>query len=165
MSTASSDSTPPTRDDTRKSRYRSIPPAEAEGPFALGTTVTFSKTVGESDVYTFAGISGDLGPNHVNEEYMRKTRYGGRIAHGALLIAYMSSCSTKLIESAGNSPTVSYGFDRIRFIKPVFIGDTVTVSYVIASRDDERGEIRSEVTVRNQHDQEVAVATNILRRV
>jgi 3-hydroxybutyryl-CoA dehydratase len=165
VSTASSASTPTTRDDTRKSQYRSIPPAEAEGPFALGTTVTFSKTVGESDVYMFAGISGDLGPNHVNEEYMRKTRYGGRIAHGALLIAYMSSCSTKLIESAGNSPTVSYGFDRIRFIKPVFIGDTVTVSYVVASRDDERGEIRSEVTVRNQDDQEVAVATNILRRV
>ena len=44
--------------------------------------VTFSKTVGESDVYLFAGITGDLSPNHVNEEAMRQTIYGTRIAHG-----------------------------------------------------------------------------------
>ena len=164
MSTATSPSTPQPP-AASGSGYRPIPPEEAEGPFAIGTTVTFSKTVGETDVYMFAGISGDLGPNHVNEEYMRNTRYGGRIAHGVLMIAYMSSCSTKLIESAGNSPTVSYGYDRVRFVKPVFIGDTVTVTYVVASRDDERGEIRSDVTVRNQDDEVVAVATNILRRV
>jgi 3-hydroxybutyryl-CoA dehydratase len=134
-------------------------------PLAIGTTVTFSKTVSESDVYLFAGISGDLGPNHVNEEYMRKTRYGGRIAHGVLIVSYMSTCSTKLIEAAGNSPTVSYGYDRIRFVKPVFIGDTITVYYVVAARDDSRSEIRSDVTARNQHDEVVAVATHILRRV
>lgn len=134
-------------------------------PLTPGYTVTFTKTVSESDVYLFAGISGDLGPNHVNEEYMRNTRYGARIAHGVLIVAYMSACSTKLIEAAGNSPTVSYGYDRIRFVKPVFIGDTVTVSYVVASRDDERDEIRSDVTARNQHGDVVAVATHILRRV
>jgi 3-hydroxybutyryl-CoA dehydratase len=138
---------------------------ETTGAFAPGSTVTFSKTVGESDVYLFAGISGDLGPNHVNEQYMSTTRYGRRIAHGVLLVAYMSTCSTKLIEAAGNSPTVSYGYDRVRFVKPVFIGDTITVSYVVAQVDQERGEIRSDVTARNQDDEVVAVATHILRRV
>ena len=70
-----------------------------------------------------------------------------------------------MIEAAGNSPTVSYGYDRIRFVKPVFIGDTITVYYVVAARDDSRSEIRSDVTARNQHDEVVAVATHILRRV
>lgn len=142
-----------------------IPSELADGPLAIGRSVTFSKTVGESDVYLFAGVSGDLGPNHVNEEYMRSTRYGRRIAHGVLLIAYMSTCSTKLIEAAGNEPTVSYGYDHVRFVRPVFIGDTVTVTYTVAERNDERGEIRSDVVARNQDDEVVAVATHILRRV
>lgn len=142
-----------------------IPPQLAEGAFAVGRTTTFTKTVGESDIYLFAGISGDLGPNHVNEEYMSKTPYGHRIAHGVLIVSYMSTCSTKLIEEAGNEPAVSYGYDRIRFIKPVFIGDTVTVTYTVAERDDERGQISSEVIARNQHGDVVAVATHILRRV
>jgi 3-hydroxybutyryl-CoA dehydratase len=142
-----------------------IPPQLAEGAFAVGRTTTFTKTVGESDIYLFAGISGDLGPNHVDEEYMSKTPYRHRIAHGVLIVSYMSTCSTKLIEEAGNEPAVSYGYDRIRFIKPVFIGDTVTVTYTVAERDDERGQISSEVTVRNQHGDVVAVATHILRRV
>jgi 3-hydroxybutyryl-CoA dehydratase len=131
----------------------------------IGTTVTFSKTVGESDVYLFAGVSGDLGPNHVNEEYMRQTRFGRRIAHGVLIVAFMSTCSTRLIEQAGNTPMVSYGYDRIRFVRPVFIGDTVTVTYVVATVDDEKGEIRSDVTATNQDGDVVAVATHILRQV
>jgi 3-hydroxybutyryl-CoA dehydratase len=131
----------------------------------VGNTVTFSKTVGESDIYLFAGVSGDLGPNHVNEEYMRQTRFGRRIAHGVLIVAFMSTCSTRLIEQAGNTPMVSYGYDRIRFVRPVFIGDTVTVTYVVATVDDEKGEIRSDVTATNQDGDVVAVATHILRRV
>jgi 3-hydroxybutyryl-CoA dehydratase len=131
----------------------------------VGSSVTFTKTVGESDIYLFAGVSGDLGPNHVNEEYMRNTRFGRRIAHGVLIVAFMSTCSTKLIEQAGNTPMVSYGYDRIRFVRPVFIGDTVTVTYVVSAVDDEKGEIRSDVTATNQDGDVVAVATHILRRV
>ncbi len=131
----------------------------------ISTTVTFTKTVGESDVYLFAGVSGDLGPNHVNEEYMRQTRFGRRIAHGVLIVASMSTCSTKLTEQPANTPMVSYGYDRIRFVRPVFIGDTITVTYVVATVDDERGEIRSDVTATNQDGDVVAVATHILRRV
>lgn len=143
-------------------------PTEADHPatqLEVGQTVTFSKTVSEADVYLFAGISGDLGPNHVNEEYMKKTPYGGRIAHGVLLIAYMSTCSTKLIESIGNPPMVSYGYDRIRFIRPVFLGDTVTVHYTVAEHDDRRDTVRSNVEVTNQNGEVVAAATHILKAV
>jgi acyl dehydratase len=83
---------------------------------SVGMKVTFSKTVSESDVYAFAGISGDFSPNHVDHEYRRRTRYGQRIAHGVLTMAFMSTCSSKLIEALGNPPTVSYGYERVRFI-------------------------------------------------
>jgi acyl dehydratase len=58
---------------------------------ALGDVTRFSKTVSESDVYGFAGITGDFSPNHVNEQAMRDSPYGGRIAHGALMVGYMST--------------------------------------------------------------------------
>jgi acyl dehydratase len=126
---------------------------------------TFTKTVGEADVYGFAGISGDLSPNHVDEQYMSATRYGKRIAHGVLSIAFMSTCSSKLIESLGNPPTVSYGYDRVRFIKPVFIGDTLTVRYTVADVDEQAQRCTSDVKVFNQDGELVSVATHILKRV
>lgn len=131
----------------------------------VGMEVTFAKTIGEYDVYAFAGVSGDFSPNHVNHEYMSRTPYGQRIAHGVLTMALMSTCSSKLIEELGNPPTVSYGYDRVRFIKPVFIGDTLTVRYRVASVEDEGTKSFSEVTVTNQRDETVSVATHILKRV
>lgn len=131
----------------------------------VGMEFSFSKTVSEADIYAFAGISGDFSPNHVDHEYMSKTRYGQRIAHGVLTIAFMSTCSSKLIESLGNPPTVSYGYDRVRFIKPVFIGDTLTARYTVAEADDEAQRSRSDVKVFNQHGDVVTVATHILKRV
>jgi len=62
-----------------------------EFPIDIGAFVPFSKTVSESDVYGFAGITGDFAPNHANEEYMRKSGYVARIAHGALMVGYMST--------------------------------------------------------------------------
>jgi 3-hydroxybutyryl-CoA dehydratase len=131
----------------------------------VGTEFTFTKTVGEADVYAFAGISGDFSPNHVDAEYMSKTRYGQRIAHGVLTIAFMSTCSSKLIESLGNPPTVSYGYDRVRFVKPVFIGDTLTARYRVAEVLEDGQRSHAEVTVTNQHGDLVTVATHILKRV
>jgi len=131
----------------------------------VGMEVSFSKTVGEYDVYAFSGISGDFSPNHVDHEYMSKTPYGQRIAQGVLTMALMSTCSSKLIESLGNPPTVSYGYDRVRFIKPVFIGDTLTVTYRVASVEDDGYKCSSAITVENQRAETVSVATHILKRV
>lgn len=140
-------------------------PDEPHDAFEVGTTVTFAKTIGESDVYLFAGVTGDLSPNHVNAQYMSDTRYGARIAHGALLVGYSSACSTRLIEQAHNIPTVSYGYDRIRFIKPAFIGDTVTVTYTVVDRVPEEQKILSDITITNQHGETLAVARHILKIV
>ena len=109
---------------------------------AMGETVSFSKTVGESDIYLFAGITGDFSGNHVNEEYMKESRYGKRIAHGALLVGFMSTTSTMIIDRCVrkgiDSTPVSLGYDRVRFVGPVFINDTITVTYRITEIDRER---------------------------
>ncbi len=65
----------------------------------LGDAVKFSKTVGEADVYGFAGITGDLSQNHVDEEFMSHSIYKHRIAHGALMVGYMSTAS--ILEEIG----------------------------------------------------------------
>lgn len=131
----------------------------------VGMEVRFSKTIGEADVYGFAGISGDFSPNHVNHEYMSGTRYGQRIAHGVLTMALMSTCSTKLIDTLGNPPTVSYGYDHVRFIRPVFIGDTLTAEYTVTAVEEDGDRTLSDVKVHNQRGELVSVATHILKRV
>lgn len=135
----------------------------------VGCKVSFSKTVSESDIYLFAGITGDLSPNHVNREFMRQTSYGRRIAHGALLIGYMSTASSLLLQKYpgtddGATP-VSLGYDNVRFIKPVFINDTITVNYMVEEFDGERNRSYSQVEVINQNNETVAVAKHILKWV
>jgi acyl dehydratase len=134
---------------------------------SVGEVFTFSKTVGESDVYLFAGITGDLSPNHVNEHEMAKTSYGGRIAHGALLIGYMSACSTMATANArgdGETP-VSLGYDKIRFLRAVRLGDTVTVNYRICEVDEVRRRCVANIEMFNQHGALVAVAAHVLKWV
>ena len=63
----------------------------------IGDNTSFTKTVSESDVYQFAGITGDFSPNHVNRVYMEKSSYGRLMAHGALLVGFMSTVSTQMI--------------------------------------------------------------------
>jgi 3-hydroxybutyryl-CoA dehydratase len=134
-----------------------------------GDRVTFAKTVGESDVYLFAGITGDLAVNHVNEQYMARSKYGRRIAHGALLIGFMSTCSTMIIDqcggTGGDETPVSLGYDRVRFLGPVFIGDTVTLTYTVREVDPQKRQSNSDIQVLNQHDELVAVAQHTLRWV
>src|SRR5262249_3235353 len=109
----------------------------------VGDEVEFSKTIGETDIYLFAGITGDLSPNHVNEHVMSQSKYKRRVAHGALLVGFMSTGSTRIIEKFGGSAlgkatAVSLGYDRIRFVAPVFIGDTITVRYQVTRVEPER---------------------------
>ncbi|OLB76502.1 MAG: dehydratase [Actinobacteria bacterium 13_2_20CM_2_71_6] len=132
--------------------------------FLVGDSVTFSKTVGESDVYLFAGITGDLAPNHVDRTYMARTRYGERIAHGVLVLGYASTASTRMLERASEH-AVSYGYDRVRFCGPVFLGDTVTVHYEIERIDAEASKVYSTVRVSNQDGTVCLAATHILQLI
>ena len=136
-------------------------------PVAIGDVTTFSKTVSESDVYLFAGISGDFAPNHVDEEYMAGTSFKRRIAHGALLMGFMSACSTKLSDMAkargSTAIPLSLGYDRVRFLAPVYFGDTVRLTYTVAALDVERDRSSATIEVHNQHGTLVAAATHLMK--
>jgi 3-hydroxybutyryl-CoA dehydratase len=135
---------------------------------AVGDSASFTKTVGESDVYNFAGITGDFSPNHVNRAYMERSSFGRLQAHGALLVGFMSTASTLAIaksrDGADETP-VSLGYDRVRFLAPVYFGDTITVHYTIAAVDLERRRSSGDIRVTNQDGALVAVATHILKWV
>jgi 3-hydroxybutyryl-CoA dehydratase len=131
----------------------------------LNLTVSFRKTVSESDVYLFAGITGDLSPNHVDAEFMKASPYGGRIAHGALLVGYMSGCSTDIVEKCVSMRAfqpVSLGYDRIRFLKAVLIGDTIQLDYRITAVDEAKSRTIADITIMNQRGELCAVASHIM---
>jgi len=130
----------------------------------VGLSTRVTKTVSESDVYLFAGITGDFDPNHVDEEYCRKTSLGHRVAHGALIVGYTSAASTRILQDF-DRPMVSVGYDRIRFLKPVYFGDTLTIDYVIESIERERERTIAKIEVKNQKDELVAVLTHIMQLV
>lgn len=135
-------------------------------PLKPGDRTSFRKTVSESDVYLFAGITGDFSPNHVDEAFMRTTAYGRRIAHGALLVGYMSRCSTEIAgktADAGGVFPVSLGYDKVRFLKPVFIGETIAISYEIASIDMAKQRSTAKVEIRNEAGELAAAATHIMK--
>jgi len=135
----------------------------------VGQTYSFAKTVGETDITLFAGITGDFSDTHVNEQYMQeKSSIGRRIAHGALTVGYMSTVSTISIahiihrDDLTDFP-VSAGYDRVRFLKPVILGDTITCRYTVIAVDKERGRSTAKVEVFNQHMELVAVSEHIMR--
>ncbi|HEX7264318.1 MAG TPA: MaoC/PaaZ C-terminal domain-containing protein [Candidatus Dormibacteraeota bacterium] len=131
---------------------------------AIGLRTRVTKTVSESDVYLFAGITGDLDPNHVDEEYTRKTSLGHRVAHGALIVGYTSAASTRILQDF-DRPMVSVGYDRIRFLKPVYFGDTLTIDYEITGVERERERTIAKIEVKNQRDELVAILTHIMQLV
>jgi 3-hydroxybutyryl-CoA dehydratase len=132
--------------------------------FTVGDVTTFSKTVAESDVYLFAGITGDLAPNHVDARYMAGTPYGRRIAHGVLILGYTSTASTRALERAGEHG-VSYGYDRVRFCAPVFLGDTINVHYSTERIDAADRKVYSAVRVTNQDGVVCLAATHVLKLI
>jgi 3-hydroxybutyryl-CoA dehydratase len=135
-------------------------------PLKIDQKFDFSKTITEPDFWAFSAISGDFSPQHVDEESMKPTKFGRRIAHGGLMVALISSvAAAAAIESQRNidAVAVSIGYDRIRFLAPVFIGDTIKVTYTVASIDEERLSSTANVTMRNQHGKLVAKAQHLMQ--
>lgn len=128
----------------------------------IGDTFSFSKTVSETDVYLFAGITGDFHPNHVNEAYMKGSIYGKRIMHGALGVGFMSTVSAQALNTQ-KQRAVSAGYDHVRFIRPVFIGDTITCKYTIESIDEEKMKHIANVELFNEEGELCSVARHIAK--
>jgi acyl dehydratase len=137
-------------------------------PLDVGAEFRFSKTVSETDIYLFAGISGDFAPQHVDEHHMGTTAFGRRVAHGGLVIAFASNVASQAAAAASartKETALSYGYDRVRFIRPVFIGDTLTVSYTVAEVDVRERRSVADIEVRNQSGAVVAAARHLMKWV
>ncbi|HEY3744479.1 MAG TPA: MaoC/PaaZ C-terminal domain-containing protein [Bryobacteraceae bacterium] len=91
-------------------------------PGDLSTTP--GRTITEADIINFAGLTGDWYELHTNVEYAAKTRFGQRIAHGALIFSISTALNVRAMPP-GNTLIAFYGVDKLRFVKPTFIGDTI----------------------------------------
>jgi monoamine oxidase len=94
---------------------------------------THGRTITETDFVVHAGHSGDFFPHHMDEEFAKTTPFGRRIAHGTMVLTIGVGLTASII----NPVAFTYGYDRIRFVKPVFIGDTITTTLTIHSKEED----------------------------
>lgn len=112
----------------------------------IGDTDRFSKTVTETDIYLFAGVTGDLNPAHIDEAYAQGTFFKTRIAHGMLLAGFVSTVVGTRIPGPGSV----YMEQTLRFLAPVRIGDTITAIGEVIEKIEEKKRVRLKTTCVNQ---------------
>ncbi len=132
--------------------------------YELGESrTTVGRTITEADIVLHAGQTGDFFPHHLDAEWMATQPAGQRIAHGTLIL----SVAVGMTAGDINPRSMSYGYDKIRFIKPVFIGDTITVTAAITEKSDHKrtpethGYVHELVSVTNQRAETVLVLTHL----
>ncbi len=117
------------------------------GEMKIGDSASFTKTISETDVYLYAGISGDFNPAHVNQTEAEKGMFGKRIAHGMLSAGLISAVLGTLLPGPG---TIYMG-QELRFTKPVAIGDTITATVTVAELIPEKNRAILETVCTNQN--------------
>jgi 3-hydroxybutyryl-CoA dehydratase len=127
----------------------------------VGHTESMRKTVGETDVYLFAGITGDFSGVHVDEEFGKTTRFGRRIAHGALLVGFISTVMARMTALLPPPGGVSSRY-AVKFVGPVFIGDTVTTTLTLAEMRPERRQLVFRARTTNQRGETVLEGETVL---
>src|SRR5215510_146145 len=111
-------------------------------------SMTAGRTVTETDIVNFAGITGDWNEIHTNKELAERGPFKQRIAHGALVFSIATGLSVRLGQTA-DSVIAFYGLDRLRFVKPTLIGDTIHVRQKVESKN-ERDQKSGIVTLLNE---------------
>lgn len=114
--------------------------------FQVGQRASVTRTISESDVYLFAGITGDPNPAHTSEEYAKKTHFKTRIAHGMLSSGLISAVLGMKLPGPGTI----YTGQTLKFLAPVHIGDTITATAEIQSLDLDRNRVVLTTTCTNQ---------------
>ena len=124
---------------------------------------SYGRTITEADIVTHAGQTGDFFPHHMDEEWCKTQPFGRRIAHGTLTFSIAVGMTANLI----NPVAFSYGYEHLRFIKPVFIGDTITTTTTISKKEDHpkrenMGIVYETLSVKNQRAEVVMVCDHLL---
>ena len=114
--------------------------------YYVGEKASFSKTISECDVYSFAGICGDFNPVHVNKEEAQKSIFKEQIAHGMLISSFISTVLGMKLPGPGTI----YLQQDLQFKKPVYIGDTITATAMIEEINSEKKIAKLRTVVTNQ---------------
>ena len=122
-----------------------------------GDSASFAKTVSESDVYQFAGITGDLNELHINREAAEGSLFGARVVHGCLAASFVSTVLGMKLPGKGTI----FLEKSVKYLKPVYIGDTVTAT-VTGAEIMERGRVSFDVSYTNQKGEEVISGTALV---
>jgi 3-hydroxybutyryl-CoA dehydratase len=117
----------------------------------IGDTAEFAKTVSESDIYLYAGITGDFNPAHINEDYAKNTFFKTRIAHGMLSAGFISTVIGNELPGTGSI----YVKQDLRFLAPVRIGDTITARVEVIEIMDGKNRVRLKTVCVNQEGTQV----------
>ena len=131
--------------------------------YAIGfSRRTMGRTITEADIVIHAGQTGDFFPHHMYAEWCATQDFKQRVAHGTLIL----SIGVGMTATTINPHAMSYGYDKVRFVKPVFIGDTITVEARIAEKRDHprratHGIVVEEVTVTKQTGETALVCEHI----
>lgn len=115
------------------------------------------RTITETDLVMFSALSGDWYPLHSDQEWAAKSQFKQRIAHGMLLL----SVATGLFELTPGVVAAFYGMDQVRFVKPVFIGDTISVSLAVISKNEhstEQGVVNCKMEIKKNTGETAVVA-------
>jgi monoamine oxidase len=125
--------------------------------------LTTGRTITETDFVVHAGHTGDFFPHHLDAEFAKTLPFGQRIAHGTMVFSIGVGLTASLI----NPVAFSYGYDKLRFIRPVFIGDTIKTRVTISEKTDDpkradAGRVIERCEVVNQKGEVVLAADHIL---
>lgn len=123
-----------------------------------GDGAEFTKTVSETDVYGFAGITGDFNPAHIDEEYAKGTFFKKRIAHGMLSAGFISTVLGTRLPGAG----AVYMKQELSFLAPVYIGDTITARAEVTEVHVEKNRVTLRTTCTNQDGKVVLDGTALM---
>ena len=124
----------------------------------LGQSAQFAKTVSESDIYLYAGITGDMNPAHLNQEYAQGTHFQTRIAHGMLSAGFISA----VLGCQLPGPGTVYISQELKFPAPVRIGDTITARVRITHLDHQRHRVTLDTGCWNQDGVQVLAGTALV---
>ena len=124
---------------------------------------THGRTITETDFIIHAGHSGDFFPHHLDAEFAKTTPFGQRIAHGTMTFTIGIGLTASVI----NPAAFTYGYERLRFPKPVFIGDTIHTRISISAKDEDQkrpqmGKVTEKVEVINQRGETVLACDHML---
>ncbi|SES64257.1 3-hydroxybutyryl-CoA dehydratase [Natronincola peptidivorans] len=113
---------------------------------SVGDKASFQKTITETDVYLYAGITGDLNPAHINEEMAKESMFKERIAHGMLTAGLISTILGMYLPGPG---TIYLG-QELKFLAPVKFGDTIKAEAEVIEKKEERNRVKLKTTCTNQ---------------